>query len=364
MLFLSTGTGSPIIARQTAPFFLFILILLLIAAFLFVLYLLVTKRLNFLKSDKYKQKEMNRLTKYKDVVRYCHDRNLSSNDTKILWQICQITKCTNVLYLLKSNSAVNELFRNAYNLMKAQNLFTDQKLNDFFVCQYNIEVAVAQIKKIPSTKQIPVASMIFYISETGEQYPFCVISNTKDFISLEVPEFIYQSERKPKTLVRLRFNYKTKDGLSYNFVSRIIRYNESNDNQFLMILAHTDKLSCQAQRHYKREFFEEKCLFSPIRINKNRIKNDDMFIYSNQKFEGKLTNISAGGCCINTNLPIRENQHIGVQLPEHNIDETIVGIIKRTRKLPNGTFALHIQFIHISIKTRNQIYTLVYKYEV
>lgn len=364
MLFLSGGTGSPIMARQTAPFFLFFIVLLIIAAFLFVFYILMKKRSAYLQSDEYKQKEINRLTKYKDVVKYANEHNLTPIDTKILWEICQVTQCTNIFYIFKNNIAVNELFRNAYNLMKANNQFNDQKLNDFFVCLYKIEVEVAQIKKIPSTRQIPVSSMIFYISETGEQYPLCVIQNTKDFLSLEVPEFIYQSERKPKTLLRLRFTYRTKDGLTYNFVSRIIRYNESNDNQFLMILAHTDKLSCQAQRHYKREFFEEKCLFSPIRINKNRIKNDDMFIYSEQRFEGKLTNISAGGCCINTKLPIRENQHIGVLLPQHNINETIVGIIKRTRKLPNGTFALHIQFIHISIKTRNQIYTLVYKYDV
>lgn len=360
----SGGSGSLIEARKTAPILSIILILLTLVAFIFILFIIFKKITEYKNSDKYKEKETGRTTTRKDVNIYAKKNNLNSVDAAILWKVCNITKCTNINYLLKSNNSVQELFHNAYNLLKDANEFTDELLNDFFVCQYKIEMLVAEFKKLPSTKQIPISSVIFYISEIGEQYPFCVIQNAKDFFVVEVPEFIYSTERKPKTLVRNRFIYKTNDGLSYNFIARIIRYSETPDNKKLMIIAHTDQLSCQVQRHYKREFFEEDCYFSPIRINKNKVHTEDIYIYSEKKYKGKLTNISAGGCCIHTNLPIRENQHIGLKLTEHNIDEKIVGIIKRTSKLPNGLFALHIQFIHISLKAKNKIYTWVYKYEL
>lgn len=365
MLFLSSGSsGSPILARQTAPIFKIIITLFIISLVVFAIYLFFKKLTNYKTSEKYKQNEINRITKYSDVIHFSKENNLTKSEMKILWDVCSITKCLNINFLLKSANALNELFNNAYNILNTENYFTDEILNDFFVTLFKIETKIAQYKKIPSTRSIPISSVIFYISETGEQYPFCVLKNEKDFFTVEVPDFIYSTHRKPKTLVRNRFTFKTNDGLSYNFIARVVRYDTTPDNKYLMIIAHTDQLNCQSQRHYKREFFEQECTFIPIRINKNQVKNNDIYIVSEKKYKGKITNISAGGCCIQTNLPIREQQHIGVLLPELGIEETIVGIIKRTRKLPNGLFALHIQFIHLSLKAKNKIYLFVYKYNI
>lgn len=359
-----SGSGSPIVARQTAPVFSIIIALLSISAFLIVIYFVVKKITDYRNSEKFHEKEINRRTKYSDVQKYAKTNNLTPEDTKILWEVSNITEALNINYLLKSNIAVNELFKKAYEKMKEKNILSDQKLNNFYVCLYKIELIVAQLKKLTSTRQIPEQSIIFYISDSGEQFPFTVVKNTRDFFIAEIPDFIATEERKPKVLIRTRFTFKTSDGLSYNLISRIIRYDVSNDEKNLMIISHTDQLECQAQRHYKREFFEEICLFSPVKENKNSKSDDNKYVESEKKYKGKLTNISAGGCCINTTLPIKENQLIGITLPEHGIDETIIGIIKRTRKLPNTKFALHIQFIKISLKTKNQIFTLVYKYEL
>ena len=131
-----------------------------------------------------------------------------------------------------------------------------------------------------------------------------------------------------------------------------------------MVLSHSEQLECQAQRHFKREFFERECNFKAVKVNENPKKNETLYTFSDKEYPGKITNISAGGCCIQTTLPIKENQYIGVHLPETGIDETIVGIIRRTRKLPTGKLALHIQFMQISLATKNRIHTLVYKYEL
>ncbi len=319
---------------------------------------------NYYKSEQYLEKERNRKTKYKDVLTLSKKNDLSSQDTAILWEVCRVTDCNNIIFFIKSNAEVNDLFHKAYELMKEKNLFTDQKMNDFFSCLFKLELIVAQTKKILSTRQIPVSSVIFYISAEGEQYPFTVTQNQKDFFTAEIPEFIFKSPRRPELLTRSRFTFKTSDGLSYNLVTRIIRYNEGNDGKFYMIISHSEQLESQAQRHFKREFFEKECFFSSVRVNENPKKGEDKFTISEKEYDGKLTNISAGGCCIQTSLPIKEKQYIAVHLPDTGIEEPIVGIIRRTRRLPTGMLALHIQFIDISLQARNRIYTLVYKYEL
>lgn len=360
------GSGSPIEARQTAPLFLILLIFLAIVS-LVVLFAFLLKLIQKYKtSDKFILKEQTRKTKHSDVVKLCKNNNFKAEDQSILWDVCQITDCTNILYLLKSNSDVLNLFREAYNLMKEKNFFTDIKMNNFFNCLYKLEMMVAQYKKLVSTQQIPVQSMVFYITDEGEQMPFTVLNNDKDFFTVEIPEFLYKSPRRPQLLIRSRFNYKTSDGLSYNFVSRIVRYDANQEGVYKAVIAYTDKLECQAQRHFKREFMEEKCIFSsvtPVK-NANIKKGEEPYKYSDKMYTGKISNISGGGCCIQTNLPIKEKQYLCVILPSMGINEKIVGIIRRTRKLPSGLFALHIQFESISMKTKNRIFTLVYKFEL
>ena len=363
---LGSGSGSPIEARQThAPDLVIIIILLAIFALILGIAFFVFKKItNYYKSEEYIEKERNRKTKYKDVTKLAKLHDLTPQDTAILWEVCRVTDCNNIIYSIKSNNEVNELFHTAYNLMSEKNLFTDKKMNDFFTCLFKLEMIVAQTKKILSTRQIPPSSVLFYISPEGEQYPFTVAQNTKDFFTAEIPEFVYKTPRKPELLTRSRFTFKTQDGLSYNLITRIMRYNEGNDGKYYMILAHSEQLESQAQRHYKREFFERDCLFASVKVNEKADKSEEKYIVSEKEYEGKISNISAGGCCIQTTLPIKEKQYIGVHLPDTGIEETIIGIIRRTRRLPSGKLALHIQFVDISLHAKNRIYILVYKYDL
>lgn len=364
MLFLYTGgSGSPIQARQTAPIYLIFIITAIIFLLITIIGIIIKKYLDYIKSDAYRQKEMNRPTKKSDINKIAELANLNKDDISILWDVCQFTKCNNVFYLLTTNAEVNELFKNAYYAMKEHKFFTDIKMNLFFECLYKLEMYVAQTKKIYSTTMIPAQSIIFYISEEGEQYPFTVVKNSKDFFIAEIPEFMAKSEHKPEKLVRNRFTFKTIDGLSYNLVTRIIRYEDTPENKHYIILSHTDQLECQSQRHFKRDFFQEDCQFARIHIHPEAEDPAKRYLISENKHAGKITNISAGGCCIQTELPVKENQSIVVTLPSKGLTEQMPGIIKRTRKLPNGKFALHIQFSNISIQTKNKIYALVYKYE-
>lgn len=365
MLFLyGNGSGSLIDSRQTAPILAIFLVLLLIVAVVVFIAILLKKQQNYYKSENYITKEQNRPTKRSDITKLAKQIDLNSEDQAALWEVCQATKCNNIIYLLKSNAEVVELFRNAYEILKENQSFTTIKMNRFFNCLFKLEMMVAQNKKLYSTQQIPELSIIFYINDEGEQYPFTVVQNIKDFFTVELPEFVFKSPRKPALLVRSRFNYKTPDGLSYNFISRLIRYDENEEGKYKAVIAHTDQLQSQSQRHFRREFFSEKCVFASAKLNKNAKKDEEKFIYSEKIHMGKLSNISAGGCCIQTDLPVKDKQYICVSLPSMGIKERLFGVIKNTRKLPTGLFALHIQFVDISLESQNKIFTLVYKFEL
>ena len=114
----------------------------------------------------------------------------------------------------------------------------------------------------------------------------------------------------------------------------------------------------------KRKAIDYPCYFDSI-IKEQIDKKSEITYFFNEKFhEGKLINISGGGCCLKTSLPIKENQKLGIKIPLLNLNSPIVGIIKKTRKLPDNTFALHIQFIKFSIKEQNKILAFIYGFDL
>ncbi|NLC93193.1 MAG: hypothetical protein GX677_07020 [Treponema sp.] len=354
---------SPIQARQNFSILFALLILAVIILFFTIIWFCVKKYINHTKSEEYIEKEKNRLTKFKDITKIAKKYLLSSEEQLMLWEICKLNACPNITYKMRDNNEIINLFRKTYDIFKVKKE-SEEKFSSLFKLLYHIEMIITQTKNMSSTRQIPLETVIFYVTKTNEQYPLTLIQNTKDSFSLDIPDFIYKTPIKPKELEKISFLFKTKDGVTYSFSTRVIRYQKTTDNVVVMVVAHSDNIFTQVQRHYKREVINDICYFSPVRINRNHVKDEDAFIYSPKKYQGKLINISGGGCCISTPFPIRENQHLRILLPSLGIDEKILGIIKRTRKLVNGEFAIHIQFIKFSIKTQNKIFAYVYKFEL
>lgn len=357
-------TGSPIDARKSAPVFLWILILCFIIGIIVLLYFIIKHITKYYHSSDFMAKDKNRPCRKSDVTKLSKQFNLTHSQIDLLWIICKETNSLNVRYIARTNMGINQLFFAGYKSLQQKKIFTPQLQDAFFTLLYKMEMTLVQNKKIPTTHSLPISTIIFYISEENEQFPLVIEKNEKDFFSVEIPIFLFKSNKKPNILDKCQFIYKTNDGLSYSFNSRVIRFEEINDEKVLMVIGHTDQLTSQPQRQCKREFVEERCNFSPVRINQNKEQNKSKYIYSNKFYEGKIINISVGGCCIQTNLPIKENQYLSVTIPGYNINEKIIGNIKKTRRLPSGDFALHIQFTHISLETKNIIHAIVYKFEL
>ena len=227
-----------------------------------------------------------------------------------------------------------------------------------------MEQISTESRKLPSTRSIPLSTILFYITPEYEQYPLFLIENRENFYCLELPDFIYKTSVRPQPLSRLKFMMKTKDGVSYFFISRLLRYEIVPGEDIKMVLSHTQKLEVQMQRHYHRETFDASCSFSPVHVTVSGKNDNTTFTISDKEYDGRITNISGGGACIKTMLPIREGQYMALHLRDLKINEPIIGIIKRTRKLTDQSFALHVQFISFSLHSQNTILGYVYKYEL
>lgn len=363
--------SSPLSARQSFPIGMFLLGVLLIAVLVVGVWILTKHLMDYKKSEKYIQKQLSRVTTQKDVKKFCDAHRFNSKMSIQLWNICRIKKLPNINYYIKEHALINEAFKEYYYYIK-QNGASLEEINDFFELNFSIEKICAATKSLLSTKQLTLDSVVFYLTHESEQFPFYVKANTSDYFALEIPKFMYENPNlKPPLLERLRFITKSQDGMTFHFTTRAMRYQTNPDGKIQLILTHSEDLLNQAHRNSKREPIDAECTFSPARIaraeertKKAAKNNEEEFIVSPKEYPGKVTNISTGGCCIKTNLPIKEKQHLSVLIPTLDINEHIIGIIRKTRKLIDNSYNLHIQFLKISLQSKNKINAYAFKYEI
>lgn len=363
--------SSPLMARQGFPIGMFLLGLLVLAVLVVGIWFFAKHLLDYKKSDKYIQKQLSRITTQKDVKIFSDTYRLNQKLSNQLWNLCRTKKLPNINYLIKEHSQITQIFKDYYFYLKEHNASLEE-INDYFELNFQVEKICAASKSLLSTKQLPPEHVVFYLTHESEQFPFYVKANTSDFFALEIPKFVFENPNlKPPLLERLRFITKSVDGMTYHFTTRAMRYQTNPDGKFQLILAHSEDLLNQAHRNSKRESIDAECTFSPARIareeerSKKAIKNkEEEFIVSQKEYPGKITNISTGGCCIKTNLPIKEKQHLSLLIPTLDIHEHIIGIIRKTRKLIDNSYNLHIQFLKISLPSKNKINAYAFKYEI
>lgn len=352
--------GSPLLARANGAIYNVIIFALILIGLVTLVYFLIKKYKSSHQTPEWLEAEKTRSTKPADVKRFCSEYNFSKKEQDLLWEMCHACDFPNIYYSFHSLDKITELFFKYYNLLKEKG-FTEDKLFDFFSLRGKLEKARSRTSKLSSTKNILEETTVFYINKDREQFPFTLVKNDKNFLKLEIPGFFENYPQKPKELERILFTFKSSTGMTYNFVSRVIRY-EKKEDKLYMFIAHSHNLNTQAQRQYQREFINDACTFSAVNVNNG--KKQAEYVASPKKFPAQLKNISAGGCCIHTKLPIKENQLLCVYFPSLGINEMTIGQIKHTRKAGEGIYALHIQFIKINKAVMNQIFAFVYKFEL
>ena len=369
--FFQIGSGSPIDARSGFPIGLFIIGVILVAVLVGGIWFLTKHVLDYKKSDAYIQKQLSRITTQKDAKIFSETHRLSQDMSIMLWDICKTMQLPNINYLIKRPEEIAAKLKDYYYRIKEQNI-SPEDLNLFFELNFTLEKISAATKRLLSTKQLPLESIVFYLTHESEQFPFYVKANDSHFLALEIPQFMYDNPRlRPPLLERLRFITKAQNGMTYHFTSRAMRFQTNPDGKIHLIIKHSEDLVNQAHRNSKREFLDTECLFSPAHLvhsleNESKKKHNtaEDFVVRPKEYEGRITNISAGGCCIKTPLPIKEKQYLSLRVPSLDLHENMIGIIRKTRKLIDNTYNLHIQFLKISLDSKNRINTIAFKYEI
>lgn len=358
---MNGATGSPLAARQTALPYTVMAAALIGLGVVFLLWLLWRIWQKRKESPEYIEAQKNRPTTIKDIQALAKKISLTRQEALLLLNICLKQKARNIFYLWNDDEYINGLFREEFLRLRQKGAESD--INELFMLRTRLEKISNSLKNIPSSHNIPEGQSLSLPASGGRVYKFKIVKNDQDSMTLEMPPNFEGTEFQPKPLDKIVMTFMSKRDILYVLSTRVIRFQHGSGGNGEMVIRHSSAVSMQNRRQYKRVNVGNQCSFSAVE-EKTGKRGEVSYAPKENKYEGKLADISAGGCMIQTKLPIKRDQKlwIRISLPDKPEFEAIGLIVSAQKNNETEVFSLHISFIEIPPESKNDIFAFVYKY--
>ena len=133
-----------------------------------------------------------------------------------------------------------------------------------------------------------------------------------------------------------------------------------------ILLHHARTLKREQQRRYRRTPIHRPCFFFPVLVvdsGSGRRAEKKAVVQTTRRYLGNLTDISAGGCSINSVYPLQSGSLCKIEFELARRQRiTVFGKVKSIRKSGFRTRVMHIMFTKMSSHYLNQIYLYVYDF--
>ncbi len=357
------GSGSPLLARTQVNIFLVIAILLVIIAALSVIYIISRLISNYHKSPQYLEKKRNRPTSNSDineVVIYAH---LIKDEKDLLQKICKETPSPNILYALQDLNYVNGLLKDMFAKLDAEN--NEKGKTNLFSLRRKLIHAYTPPEEMTSSRKIDVGTKMTYTASHGVHYRLLYFERTPDSMIINLPQNITERNERPAPLSRITLIFEAASGAPYQMETRVVRYQQNGRGDDQMVVMHTEQISPLQRRQVERLEMHEQCEYSSVSVStvQNGKENQIAYRPSATMHKGLLLDVSAGGCRLVTNIPIKAEQFIYISGKLNTRDEdSAIGTILRTTRRDDGNFILHIKFVKIEPDVVNRIQSVAIGY--
>ena len=354
------NNGSLVDARQN-PLLYTIIIITLVSFVILVIVGLILKKIRELHSTpQWIEAHKNLATTKKNIENVARLASTTPEEKKILTQICQKFKPTNIEYLIRDEKAIIDLFHQGYNEFIGKGV-SQEILETFFSLLYKLEKAHDNITFISTTRALPNGQEFTYVDSDRNTWKLKLERNEPQGLVISIPKSFAKSDKKPAQLSKFVLTFKTEAGTTYTLLTRVVRYEEEKSGKFILIASANNTLTAIQRRTSKRIHIETDCQFSAVKYN--AVKKDSYEILQN-KYDGRLQNLSSTGCRMSCTMPIKEGQYLNVEFPlSETQKEQGIGYIVMTKKSPDGKqYVLHIKFIDLKLDAKNRISAFVYGY--
>ena len=347
-------------AHKNNPFILkFLGIVFVVLAILFLIHLLLQKIRTLHSSAAWIEAQKNKETTFQNVKAVAKTASLTNEERNLLWDMCSKYKAKNIEYLVRDGDAIKDLLLKEYNDIGGEE---ESVKTVFFQLHFKLEKARYREMFITTTGSLAVGQEFSYKDADGFEWKFRLAQNSPQGMFLEVPSAFIKSGKAPAQLAKFVLMFDAKNGVSYTLLTRVIRYSEDKNGKNILVASSTDQVKPILRRASKRMVADFPCKFSSAKPNGK--KKGQMFDIQEKKYDGIMQDISATGCRISCDMPIKQGQFLFIEFSLNGAEtQSAVGSIVVTKKASvDNKYILHIKFEEIEAAAKNKIYALIHGY--
>ncbi len=366
LFLLQLGDGSPLDARADFPYLEFFIITICVI-FLIVI---ITKILNYFgvgTGHAHRAGESPLFASRNEIKRAVAAYGFTKQQIDFFEQICKKYRIKNPVFLLKSDTAADNLFKTIYHSLDklpSSESTENMKLLIFSIRQ-KIETHRRTSKGVITTEALPRNQEITISSKRLDNTKVMLVGNNPSGFLVSAPLNEENVEVELPFFTKVYgFFYVEETGLTYQFTSRVIR-REVRHSAGALMLTHNKKMMPMHNRSFKRIELDKTCLYSPTKVTKRGSGSNMQTVYTplSDRFRAALIDISGGGCCMRTKYSMERGSVISIELRLESTTEPIIGRVLRVNQdEEGGGYIVNVQFIRMKKNARNAIYTLIYNY--
>ncbi len=274
----------------------------------------------------------------------------------------------NPFNLFSNSRILDKYLLRAINDVETRSLAEDikeaQKLSIYRVKQI-IERNAHSKKKFTSSNQLKLNQTLVLIPATGGRFSSRVTSNLKRMLSAQIPFSDKGKEIRWKKNTKVQVYFLKSSGEGFSFMSKVLGYSKVLGVSSLL-LQHSNTVKQAQQRRYRRKIIDRPAYFFPINIintGSARRPLKKAVVESNRAVLGHVSDISSGGCSLNTSYPMKVGELIKIEFD--TVEDSKVnayGKVKQIQKSARYGTLMHIMFTKISRKNLNRINAYVYDF--
>ncbi|MBN1699874.1 MAG: PilZ domain-containing protein [Spirochaetales bacterium] len=303
--------------------------------------------------------------------RMAKDMGLQKSQIHFLQKLIALANIRHPLLLFTNTALLDSVLKKGIYSIERQVNISDadriKNLNNLYEIKQIIERHSRKNIGLKSTLLIKPGQELILISPKGERFHSKVISNFTSSITCTYPVIPPGRENLITKGNKLKIFFWRENDSGYSFITKVLSYDRTRSVPCFSV-QHSRQLKREQHRKFSRKPLRRSCFLYPVEIvtiGRGRNIRRKLIVHDNQRHLGIIFDISVGGCRAGSSIAFRKGSYLKLEFDIKPQTPVVaygkVQSIKRTIGV-GATHSMHIQFVKLSNKNRNYIYSYVYNY--
>jgi c-di-GMP-binding flagellar brake protein YcgR len=261
----------------------------------------------------------------------------------------------------KLDGFMQSVYKNIEHYAKTEDTAEAEKMQLFAIR----EAAGQRMKTgrvIHSTHQLQSKIPVSMQNSKGNHYSTILLKNDSSGMYIEKPKDAFGEYIPFRRGTKLTAFFYTGNHQGYQFKTKVHRNIDLNGKTYLL-LGHSNSIASLPSRKHERTAVHLNCRYNRVKVQISGHGRSTKRNVQTEKatYAGIITDVSAGGLSIQTVSPLPAGEFLKISFDAGYGERIAWASVVRTHRLKNS-FAMHVRFVKINQKTRNELQAIVFGY--